>query len=48
MYKELIEKRKEEHNVKEWAPAKKNKSGKKFWNLINKQRRKRKLISENI
>lgn len=47
-YRWLIGKKKEEQEIKKWIKAEKDKTKKKFWNLINRQRCKKERISEKI
>lgn len=47
-YRNLLEQKKASYKEKEWIEAKKDKSGKRFWEIINKQRNKRTKISEKI
>lgn len=47
-YRILIDRKKEEHKEEEWKAAKEDKTGKKFWNLVNRQRKRRNNIDEEI
>lgn len=42
----MIEKK--EHKIKRWTEAEKDKTSKKFWNLINEQGKRKEKISKNI
>lgn len=47
-YRNLLEKKKTNYKEKEWIEAKNDKTGKKFWEIITKQRKKRTKISDKI
>jgi len=47
-YRNLLEKKKMNYKEKEWIEAKKDKTGKKFWEIINKQRKTRTKTSDKI
>ncbi|XP_025837669.1 uncharacterized protein LOC112906852 [Agrilus planipennis] len=47
-YKKIIEDKKRLTLEKDWSEARKDKTGKKFWELINKQRTKKEEISKKI
>lgn len=47
-YRLLIGKKKEEQEIQKWTEERKNKTGREFWELINKQSSRREIISKKI
>jgi len=47
-YRSLLEKKKTNYKEREWIEAKKDKTGKKFWEIINRQKRRRTKMSDKI
>ncbi|XP_025265271.1 uncharacterized protein LOC112638231 [Camponotus floridanus] len=47
-YRNLLEKKKTNYKEREWIEAKNDKSGKKFWEIINRQRKRRTKMSDKI
>jgi len=47
-YRNLLKRKKIIYKEKEWINAKNDKTGKKFWEIVNKQRKQRTKISDKI